>query len=323
MTIGLPQTQSADLELPGSISNEILVAEDDPMFRKILKTWLEDWGYRVTLAEDGVTAWNILQQERLPELLILDWVMPGIDGHELCRRIRAKPTATYPYILLVTAKDESADLVAGLDAGADDYLTKPLDRSELRARLKVGRRILSLQHGLIQAREDLRFQATHDVLTGMWNRGALLQLLQGEIERASRTQSPTGLLMLDLDHFKRINDTWGHLAGDAVLREIASRVHQVVRSYDFVGRYGGEEFLVVLPGCDRDQALQSAERIRAAIGERSIPAGSSEIAVTVSIGATTLTSEHPSGNEVLAIADAALYQAKHAGRNCTVYGNSL
>jgi two-component system cell cycle response regulator len=319
MNIELPQTRL--VELPGSISNEVLVAEDDPMFRKILKTWLEDWGYRVTLAEDGAAAWNILQQEPLPELLILDWVMPGIDGQELCRRIREKPKTTYPYILLVTAKDDSADLVAGLDAGADDYLTKPLDRSELRARLKVGRRILSLQHGLIQAREDLRFQATHDVLTGMWNRGELLQLLQAEIERASRIQGPTGLLMLDLDHFKRINDTCGHLAGDTVLREVANRISQVVRSYDFVGRYGGEEFLVVLPGCDRSQVLQSAERIRSAIAEAPVMTGSSEITITVSIGATTVISGHPSGNEVLAVADTALYQAKDAGRNCTMYCN--
>ena len=312
-----PLTQYTGPERPESNCDGVLVAEDDPMFRKILKSWLENWGYRVIVAEDGTVAWNILQQERPPELLILDWVMPGIDGTELCRRIRERQTTPYQYILLVTAKDDREDVVAGLEAGADDYLTKPLDRSELRARLRVGRRILTLQKGLIQAREELRFQATHDVLTGTWNRGALLDLLQREIERASRSQSPTGFLMLDLDHFKKVNDTYGHVAGDVVLREVARRISQVVRSYDLVGRYGGEEFLVVLPGCDQNQALQNAERIRSVIAERPVLAAGAEIVVTASIGVTVTTVSTVTEKEILAIADTALYEAKSAGRNCT------
>ena len=312
-----PLPQSAGPERPESNCDGVLVAEDDPMFRKILKSWLENWGYRVIVAEDGTAAWNILQQERPPELLILDWVMPGIDGLELCRRIRERQTTPYQYILLVTAKDDAEDVVTGLEAGADDHLTKPFDRSELRARLRVGRRILTLQKGLIQAREELRFQATHDIPTGIWNRGALLDLLQREIERASRSQSPTGLLMLDLDHFKKVNDTYGHLAGDVVLREVAHRISEVVRSYDLVGRYGGEEFLVVLPDCDPDQALQSAERIRAVIAGRPVLAAGAEILVTASIGVTVTTAGSVAEKEILAIADTALYQAKSAGRNCT------
>ena len=312
-----PLTRSTGLERPGSSCDQVLVAEDDPMFRKILKSWLENWGYRVIVADDGTAAWNILQQERPPELLILDWVMPGIDGLELCRRIRERQTTPYQYILLITAKDDAEDVVTGLEAGADDYLTKPFDRSELRARLRVGRRILTLQKGLIQAREELRFQATHDVLTGIWNRGALLDLLQREIERARRSQSPTGLLMLDLDHFKTVNDTYGHLAGDVVLREVARRISEVVRSYDLVGRYGGEEFLVVLPGCDKDRALQSAERIRSVIAENPVLAAGAEILVTASIGVTVTTVSTVAEKEILAIADTALYQAKSAGRNCT------
>lgn len=294
--------------------HHVLVAEDDPMFRKILKNWLESWGYRVTLTEDGEKAWNILQQETQPELLILDWIMPGVDGAEICHRLRARQNTTYQYVLLVTAKDGSADVVAGLEAGADDYLKKPFDRHELRARLMVGRRILLLQDGLIRAREELRFQATHDALTGIWNRRAALDLLQREIERASRTEGSTGLLMLDLDHFKKINDSYGHLAGDAVLREVTSRVLRVIRSYDFLGRYGGEEFLVVLPACDRAQAEQSAERIRLAVASSPVFAGTEEIQVTTSIGVTSV-SVNASDKEILAVADAALYQAKSSGRN--------
>lgn len=305
------------LESSESRNCGVLVAEDDPMFRTILKRWLETWGYPVTVAEDGEQAWAILQQEAQPELLILDWVMPGVDGAELCHRIRARQRAPYQYILLVTAKDNIDDVVAGLDAGADDYLTKPFERNELRARMRVGKRILTLQDGLIRAREDLRFQATHDALTGIWNRRAVFDLLQRELERATRSMSATGLLMLDLDHFKEVNDTYGHLAGDAVLREAAARVIQVVRSYDLVGRHGGEEFLVVLPGCDSNQVLQSAERVRAIIEATPIIVDRFAIRVTVSVGATSATSG-ASQKELLGIADAALYQAKKAGRNRTV-----
>lgn len=295
---------------------EVLVAEDDPMFRKILQSWLQSWEYKVVVTTNGTEAWNILQQEHPPDLLILDWVMPGIDGMELCRRIREKSSASYQYILIVTANDARQDVIRGLEAGADDYLTKPFDKGELRARLRVGTRILTLQEDLIRAREDLRFQATHDVLTGIWNRRAVLDLLHREIERANRLRGSVGVLMLDLDHFKKINDTHGHLTGDAVLKATAERISQVVRSYDFVGRYGGEEFLVLLPGCDKEQAEQSGERIRLAVQASPVISAGSEISVTVSIGATA--TDGQAETEVLAIADAALYEAKSAGRNRTV-----
>ena len=310
------QSTSAQTMELGCSHREVLVAEDDPMFRKILQSWLQSWGYTVFVATDGTEAWNILQQEHPPDLLILDWVMPGIDGMELCRRIREKSSASYQYILIVTANDARQDVIRGLEAGADDYLTKPFDKGELRARLRVGTRILTLQEDLIRAREDLRFQATHDVLTGIWNRRAVLDLLHREIERANRLRGSVGVLMLDLDHFKKINDTHGHLTGDAVLKETAERISQVVRSYDFVGRYGGEEFLVLLPGCDKAQAEQSGERIRLAVQASPVFSAGSEISVTVSIGATA--TEGEAETEVLAIADAALYEAKSTGRNRTV-----
>lgn len=301
---------------PGTV-DQVLVADDDPMYRAVLKRWLEEWGYDVTLVPDGAKAWQIMNQETAPELLILDWVMPMIDGTELCRKIRDQEHIPYPYILLVTAKDEKQDVVRGLDAGADDYLTKPFDRSELRARLNVGKRILRLQQELIQTREELRFRATHDVLTGVLNRGALLEMLHRELERGARSRTVTAVLMLDLDHFKQVNDTYGHLAGDAVLREVARRMLDNVRAYDFVGRYGGEEFLIVLAGCDRTQLEQSAERIRIAVAGQPVSAEGSLVQVTVSIGASVADGGE-SDREILTAADTALYQAKVKGRNRTV-----
>jgi diguanylate cyclase (GGDEF)-like protein len=295
-----------------------LVAEDDPMFRRILQSWLEAWGHKVIVAENGARAWSVLQQEQPPELLILDWVMPEIDGTELCRRIREQKRSPYQYILLVTGKNDRQDVVRGLDAGADDYLTKPFDRDELRARLRVGKRILALQDSLIHAREELRFQATHDVLTGLWNRGAVMELLNHELDRSRRVNVPTAVLMLDLDHFKKINDTYGHLAGDAVLKEAARRLTRAVRSYDCVGRYGGEEFLVVLPGCDRKQTQNTAERIRAEIASSPVSSAGTEISFTASIGATVAGPDAVSPTDVLATADGALYQAKNTGRDRTV-----
>jgi diguanylate cyclase (GGDEF)-like protein len=249
-------------------------------------------------------------------LLILDWVMPGIDGPELCRRIRRTSCMPYQYILLVTARNESQDVVNGLEAGADDYLTKPFDQNELRARLRVGNRILALQADLIESREKLRFQATHDGLTGLWNRSSVLDMLHREMDRANRNEGFTGVLMLDLDHFKRVNDKYGHQAGDAVLKSAADRIAEMVRPYDIVGRYGGEEFLVVLPNCDIEQSRQTAERICAAVGDVPILLGNREIRVTVSIGVTACAANTFQENQLLAIADIALYKAKDAGRNC-------
>jgi two-component system, cell cycle response regulator len=318
--IGMGEKDAASMEFerPGRSCNRVLVAEDDAMFRRILQSWLTTWGYDVTMAEDGARAWAILQQEIRPQVLILDWMMPAINGLELCSKVRERNQTPYQYILLATAKDAKQDLVRGLEAGADDYLTKPFDRSELKARLRACNRILTLQDDQIQAHEQLRFQATHDALTGSWNRGEILEMLRRELERGARSKTTTGILMLDIDHFKAINDTYGHLTGDAVLREVTQRISKAVRSYDSVGRYGGEEFVIVLPGCSREQVDQGAERVRAAVDNGPVRVNESQIAVTVSIGAAVTTHGAISEKEILAAADVALYRAKEIGRNRTV-----
>ncbi len=307
---------SADLQVPHDETTRVLIAEDDAMYRRILESWLGQWGFGTIFARDGEQAWEILQQEPPPQLLIVDWVMPKVDGIELCRRIRQKQQGRYQYVLLVTGKEEKRNVVQGLEAGADDYLTKPFDRNELHARIKVGKRILSLQRDLILAREELLFRATHDALLGIWNRGALLDAFRRVLERAARSQSPTAVLMIDVDHFKKVNDSRGHLTGDIVLREIVSRMQKAVRPYDLVGRYGGEEFLIVLPDCDRNEAHDSAERIRRAVADEPVVANGSKFPVTISIGVAITTPGDTSESEVLASADTAMYQAKSAGRNC-------
>jgi diguanylate cyclase (GGDEF)-like protein len=319
MTISAPEeTNLLEFERPGDACNRVLVAEDDAMFRRILQSWLENWGYRVTVAEDGAKAWDKLQQELRPQVLILDWMMPEINGLELCRKVREQNQIPYQYILLATAKDAKQDLVRGLEAGADDYLTKPFDRSELRARLRACNRILTLQDDQMQAHEQMRFQATHDPLTGVWNRGAILETLRRELERSARSNAATGLLMLDIDHFKKINDTHGHLTGDAALREVTQRILKSVRSYDSVGRYGGEEFLIVLPGCGRDELDHGAERIRSAVDSGPMFLNGSTLSITVSLGAADTPGGTISDMQMLAAVDSALYRAKEIGRNRTV-----
>jgi two-component system, cell cycle response regulator len=306
--------------LPGEESprDNVLVVEDDPIFRRILESWLEKWNYSVTSLENGVDAWRVLQQDDCPQLAILDWVMPGVDGIELCRRIRQQQKGPYKYVLLLTARGSKEDVVAGLEAGADDYLIKPFHVNELRARVRAGKRILELQDALMKAHSDLQFEAAHDRLTGLWNRGAIMDLLQRETQRSVRIGEPLGVIMADVDHFKRINDSSGHQTGDSVLREVARRLLSSVRNYDYVGRYGGEEFLIVLTACTRSDLIMTAERMRAQISEEPVNTDAGPIAVTISIG---LAAERESriellgGEELVRSADSALYRAKANGRN--------
>ncbi len=296
---------------------KILAAEDNPVFQSMLRSMLTRWDYDALMARDGNEAWEILQSKDAPRLAILDWMMPGLDGVEICRRVRAARREPYIYILLLTARTESGDLVEGMEAGADDYLTKPFNAHELRVRLRAGRRILDLQEELLLAREALREQATHDSLTGLLNRACVLDTLNSELARAGREAQPLAALIVDLDRFKHINDTYGHPAGDAVLREAARRMKAAVRRYDAVGRYGGEEFLIVLPGCGLSDATTQAERIREAVCAEPFRSGDTSLPVTCSIGVSARPAPSPSdAGTLIREADSALYRAKNNGRNC-------
>jgi diguanylate cyclase (GGDEF)-like protein len=295
---------------------KILLADDEPIARTMLEHWLAGWGYEVTLARDGESALQALKDDPDLRLLVVDWVMPKKDGIEVCKAIRSGPQEPYVYIVLLTAKDDKSDIIAGLDAGADDYLVKPCNPLELKVRLRAGRRVIELQEQLVKARESLRFEAMHDSLTGLLNRGAVLEQLTKELVRASRRGSPVSVLMGDLDHFKVINDTHGHAAGDAVLRETARRLKAGMRAYDSVGRLGGEEFIAVLPECDAKTGLSVAHRLCRSLADAPTPYGGNSIAHSISIGvAATDQFGSARADELIRAADAALYRAKHAGRS--------
>src|ERR1051325_733502 len=238
----------------------ILIADDELMSRRSLEKTMQGAGYEVTAVENGQLAAAELCNPEGPKLALLDWVMPELDGPEVCREVRKRKDQSYVDMILLTSKEKNEDVVAGLESGADDYLTKPFDPEELKARLRTGMRILDLEDRLIEAREKMRFRATHDALTSLWNRGVIMDLLGRELTRSRREGKCTSILLGDLDHFKNINDTYGHLAGDEVLKETARRLVSSVRSYDFVGRFGGEEFLVTLKNCDPAYALARAEK---------------------------------------------------------------
>ena len=294
---------------------KILLADDEPIARTMLEHWLTGWGYEVVTVRDGEAALNALAADPTLRLAIIDWVMPKVDGIEVCRHVRSGPAEPYVYVVLLTAKDDKSDIIQGLDAGADDYLVKPCNPLELKVRLRAGKRVIELQEQLVAARETLRFEAMHDSLTQLMNRGATLEQLERELVRASRRSAPVTVVMADLDHFKSINDTFGHQTGDMVLREAARRLKIGVRAYDSVGRLGGEEFIGVLPECEAKVGLQVAQRLCRLVSESPVVTPAGKVPVTISIGVAS-SDQFPgaTSEDLMRAADSALYQAKHTGR---------
>ena len=296
----------------------ILIADDDPVSRRLLEVALVQMGYAVVVVSEGLAAIDALVAIDGPRIAILDWMMPGADGLAVCRAVR-QGAAPYVYVILLTARDSQADMVAALEAEADEFLTKPFDAIELRGRLNTGERILKLQEGLLRAHDALQHQASHDHLTGLWNRRMILQQLERELHRSVRDRSELAVILADVDHFKQINDTYGHATGDAVLQQVAVRLRSVIRDHEYLARYGGEEFLFLLPGCTAMNAAGVAERARASLAANPVMAGDQPVSVRVSLGVAA-TVESGVGPEVLiAAADAALYQAKTGGRDRVGY----
>jgi len=289
---------------------KILLVEDSYIERRRIGACLTDWGLDFLAVESGTEAVKLLEGPEPPNMTLLDWILPGLDGIDVCRRIRAHdPTITYIYTVMLTAKGRKQDLLLAMEAGADDYLTKPVDPSELRARIMAGKRILELQH-------SLRFAATHDFLTNLLNRSEILAALEREYSRSGREGKATTVIMADIDHFKRINDSLGHAAGDEVLKEVALRLKSDLRPYDLVGRYGGEEFLIILPGCELSNGARRADEIRKLVAKDLIPTPSGKTSATVSVGVTVTSSTRDHAvSDLLYEADVSMYAAKRNGRN--------
>jgi two-component system cell cycle response regulator len=297
---------------------KILVADDDPVSCRLMQRMLERSGYEVVVAADGRAASRALMSSDGPKLALVDWMMPELDGPGVCREVRRRPDESYVYIVLLTSKQSNEDIVEGLGAGADDYLTKPCNPAELNARLLTGRRILELEEKLVEARESMRFRAMHDGLTRLLNRTAILACARQALDAFLREGVPFSILLGDIDHFKRINDVHGHLAGDAVLAHFASRLQNAVRASDVIGRYGGEEFLIVLQGCSAQDLATRAEQVRRAITDCPFTVRDGLLTVSASLGGTTVDRLNTPMSTELIIdqADAALYLAKTQGRNC-------
>lgn len=292
---------------------KILVADDSNVSRHLLSSMAKKWGYDVVSASDGTQAWEVLRQPDAPRLAVLDWMMPGLTGPQVCEMVRQKGGDAYIYILLLTGRTQKEDVIEGMTAGADDYVVKPFDQQELKVRLRAGRRIVELQDELLSAREALLKQATHDALTGLKNRACIREILSGQMKTTREAGSPLGVIMLDLDEFKHVNDMHGHAAGDLVLIAASERIQNVLDECDAVGRYGGEEFLIVAPKAAADLAAL-AERVRAAIAVEPVASGATLLTITASLGYVSYC-PRVNAETLLRAADEALYRAKHNGRN--------
>jgi two-component system chemotaxis response regulator CheY len=295
---------------------KVLVADDDPGSLLVARAAVERSGHDCLAAADGDQAWALFLEHQ-PDVVVTDWMMPGLDGLALCRAIRARETDLYTYIVLLTSQGSRDDVLAGLEAGADDYVTKPLDPFVLRARLMVALRITTLHADLAHYRKVLSQQARTDPLTGLHNRLKLAEDLEQLHARSARYGEEYSLAMCDVDNFKAYNDIYGHQAGDLALRAVAAALAGHTRKTDGVYRFGGEEFLLVLPKQGMPGAKAFMERTLAAVRELGIPhVGDPSGQLRLSAGISTFSAQHPSdADSLLGAADAALYSAKAAGRN--------
>ena len=288
--------------------SKILVADDDPVTRSVLEGLLSKRGYEVVTATDGVQAYGILQQPDAPTLAIIDWVMPGLDGIELCRKLREEPKCAYTYIVMLSGRRDREDFLAGLEAGADDYIGKPFDIDDLHARMRAGQRLLAWN-------ERVRNQANHDELTGLLNRSAITEALRRELAQAVRDGTPTSLIAAEVDQFQQTNEAEGHATSDAVLRKLSKLLRASIRTCDLAGRFWGGKFMIVVPGCEMDRALQVAEKLRRSVERQPVRAGDVTLRITMSLGVASSGGFAIDEGILLGAADRALDRAKRAGQN--------
>ncbi len=310
-------------ELPdlGNAAPTILLAEDDPVTRMLMTRLLKKAGYEVDAVSNGAEALDRMTHRYYP-LLVTDWEMPEMDGATLCRTVRSMQLDGYVYALLLTARDAKEHIIQGLEAGADDYVVKPVHEPELLARLNTGRRILALEASLRAANDRNRILSITDSLTGAFNRRYLMEQLPRELDRCRRYAYPLAVLMCDIDHFKRINDGYGHTAGDDILQQFVARIQNSIRATsDWLVRYGGEEFLVVLPETSYANALSVAEKIRQVLAATPFVTRAGPVPVTASFGVAASGVHGPDltlkVETLLRTADESLYRSKEDGRNCT------
>jgi diguanylate cyclase (GGDEF)-like protein len=272
-------------------------------------------GYEVVEAEDGQTAWELFQRESF-QLVITDWMMPRLDGLELIRRIRSSNQKSYTYIIMLTALDDKPKIVMGLESGADEYLTKPFDKMELIARVASGERIIKLEEQLNLTNRKMEILAMHDGLTELFNRRAIEDHAVAELSLAKRKEQPLSIILLDIDYFKNLNDEYGHKSGDVVLRQLAKILTESLRQYDRAGRWGGDEFILIMPETQLSEAVTVAERLRIKTSETKLSLENGEqISMQISLGVACVSGHYPSLIKLVDAADQALYQAKQSGRN--------
>jgi len=297
---------------------KVLIAEDDLISCKALEKNIKEWGYKVVVARNGEEAWQIAKKDKI-HLAILDWMMPGMNGVELSRKIRQEyqdKKSKYVYIILLTGRDKQDDIIQGLSTGADDYMTKPFSFQELKVRLQNGERIIKLEEERIEL-------ASYDSLTKIWNHNKILEFFYEELERGRWENQPTGIIMIDIDNFKQINDSYGHMVGDSVLLEVANRLKKPLRKYDKVGRYGGDEMLVVIPNCNEVTVKQIGERLCLSVSQEKVHTEAGNLKVFISLGcASSETFPNAPGKYLVQVSDKALYLAKKKGRNRIVLANS-
>lgn len=293
---------------------KVLIAEDEPISCRALEKSIAGWGYETVTARNGKQAWEALRKNEI-RIAVVDWMMPGMDGIELCRKIRQKyqeKKSKYTYIILLTGRDQQGDIITGLSAGADDYITKPFSFLELKVRIQNGARIIKVEDNQIEL-------ASYESLTKAWNRKKIFEFFKEELTRGRRENRPTGLIIVDVDRFKNVNDTYGHFIGDEVLIEVTSRLNKCIRGYDKLGRYGGDELIVVLPNCGLTHVKNIAERLRLSVCQKKIKTKKGPLKITISLGGTSSDIfPKASADELIQASDKALYSAKNKGRNRTV-----